>query len=161
MISEDFFNLRRLRNIDNTDSWDYNCGGFALETFSWYEPDFFNDEGCYLCEDLAAENFSIEYIQEVLCKGCINSILEDFGEKIRVVLRKDNLKTDEELIAFRVDCGFETDYEIQDFHFRVFRDGRWQEKNGHGQIHDAADPDEEIWNGIYLGPTIYLAKIKV
>lgn len=157
---EDFFNLRGLRNADNTDSWDYNCGGFALGTFSWYEPFYFNEDGCYLCEDLAEEGYGVESIQEILCNNCVDSILEDFGEKIRVVSREDDLKVNEELIAFRVDCGFESDYESQDFHFRVFRDGRWQEKNGHGMIHDADDPDEDIWNERYLGPTIYLAKLR-
>lgn len=157
---EDFFNLRGLRNADNTDCREYNCGGFALETFSWYEPSYFNGDGCFLCEDLAEEGYDIESIQEILCSNCVDSILEDFGEKIRVVQRETDLKTDEELIAFRVDSGYENDYETQDFHFRVFRDGRWQEKSGHGLIHDTDDPDEDIWNERYLGPTIYLAKLR-
>ena len=79
---EDFFNWRGLRNEDNTDRWDYNCAGFALGTFSWYEPEFFNDEGCYLCDDLAEEGFSIGDIQSTLCNGCVDSILKDFGENI-------------------------------------------------------------------------------
>lgn len=37
-INHDPFNKRGLRNIRNTDKADYNCGGYALGTFSWYLP---------------------------------------------------------------------------------------------------------------------------
>ena len=37
-FSSDAYNLRRERNEDNTLSYWYNCGGFALGTFSWYYP---------------------------------------------------------------------------------------------------------------------------
>ena len=35
---EDFFNERQTRNEENTEKKDYNCGGYALRTFSWYLP---------------------------------------------------------------------------------------------------------------------------
>ena len=35
---DDFFNIKRTRNEENTDIEYYNCGGYALETYSWYCP---------------------------------------------------------------------------------------------------------------------------
>ena len=32
----DLFNRNGERNAFNTDQWYYNCGGYALGTFSWY-----------------------------------------------------------------------------------------------------------------------------
>ena len=36
--SEDYFNEKQTRNEENTEKKDYNCGGYALKTFSWYLP---------------------------------------------------------------------------------------------------------------------------
>ena len=35
---EDFFNRNHTRNEGNTHYADYNCGGWALKTFSWFVP---------------------------------------------------------------------------------------------------------------------------
>lgn len=37
-VDHDPLNMRGSRNIRNTDKADYNCGGYALGTFSWYLP---------------------------------------------------------------------------------------------------------------------------
>lgn len=44
-IPKDGFNLKQKRNIRNTYKDNYNCGGYALETFSWYLPIFAKDRG--------------------------------------------------------------------------------------------------------------------
>ena len=36
--AKDPLNIFGKRNLENTDMFDYNCGGFALGTFSWYLP---------------------------------------------------------------------------------------------------------------------------
>ena len=36
--SRDYLNRQKTRNINNTCTSDYNCGGYALRTFSWYLP---------------------------------------------------------------------------------------------------------------------------
>lgn len=40
-LEDDPFNLLRKRTIKNTSNDEYNCGGYALETFNWFIP-FFN-----------------------------------------------------------------------------------------------------------------------
>ena len=37
-ICKDWLNRSGLRNADNTDIDLYNCGGYALGTYSWYMP---------------------------------------------------------------------------------------------------------------------------
>ena len=37
-IPTDPFNFLRNRNVRNTEKRTYNCGGYALDTFSWYCP---------------------------------------------------------------------------------------------------------------------------
>lgn len=37
-LTEDYRNAARKRNSVNTDIFDYNCGGYALETYSWLIP---------------------------------------------------------------------------------------------------------------------------
>jgi uncharacterized protein Usg len=32
-----------------------------------------------------------------------------------------------------------------DFHFRLFADGEWWEKNGAGPVHRVEYPDAEVW----------------
>ena len=36
--SFDPLNNQKTRNIKNSNRYNYNCGGYALETFSWYCP---------------------------------------------------------------------------------------------------------------------------
>lgn len=37
---DDFRNIKRSRNISNTDRWMYNCAGYALGTYNWLIPFF-------------------------------------------------------------------------------------------------------------------------
>ena len=49
----DPFNHNGKRNRSNTDTDDYNCGGFALGTYSWYAP-YRSDEQMQIFERWAA-----------------------------------------------------------------------------------------------------------
>lgn len=175
--SEDYLNNNGVRNIDNTEYKDYNCGGYALKTFSWYHPyKFFAWE--YI-EKLLDDGYDCnEIVDRILQLSCDN-MLEDFGSKIRLIDYTDHdrgdaiekkllaqLHTNEELIAFRI--GLEIDdtrmYEDEavvedyDFHYRVYRNGCWQEKIGNGMI-GYCDFTEDIWDGYctYDSPIYYFA----
>ena len=43
-LQDDPFNKNNKRNVRNTERNTYNCGGYALGTFSWYCPHDENDE---------------------------------------------------------------------------------------------------------------------
>ncbi len=41
--NSDPLNSERLRKVNNTPRYYYNCGGYALNCFSWYVPNEFCD----------------------------------------------------------------------------------------------------------------------
>lgn len=143
-IREDWLNRRGLRNADNTDIDMYNCGGYALRTYSWYMPypDYFDRADIedividgYLCGESYAE------ITRKLLDIFEQKMLEDFSDLKPVAA--DYIETsNEELIAFRIffDIEFydeeagDVDFFDYDFHYQVRRNGKWIEKCGAGPI---------------------------
>lgn len=148
-----------------------NCGGLAFNIKTWYSPEW------KYHEVLPPEFFDIdEYAEHLWLEGYetweianqiqgiyLEGILEDFGDKVRVLNDDGGWDSDEELIAFRVRSGYyDGDYTADvDFHFKVLRDGIWIEKNGSNDVHTC---DEDEWeyfeedNSMYYdSDTIYLA----
>ena len=165
---KDPYNSLHERNEYNTDDFDYNCAGFALRTYSWYCP---NHESLRLMfEDYINETGYTTYeILDRVTYILVQTMLEDFKGRLRVVMDESEVFPDEELIAFRVaanyddEMEYDPDYADFDFHYQVLRHGRWQEKNGDGPVHFCPSPlDSEAWDAgwiIYNGPQILLAKI--
>lgn len=143
---------------------DTNCGSFALNIEEWYDPhDCFDEEGNDFATDIYEVTEDTVYTTEQLLKRAKAGIAKDFYEEIYFIDSFDEYeeKENEELIAFRV--GIETFgsnyYVSTDFHFRVFRDGRWQEKCGCGPVEDYIDlePDKpwELYNWLYDSDIVY------
>lgn len=123
-----------------------NCASFALNIKEWWDPDF--------DPDWFIEEGDDEYMIDCVIDFYIDNLLNDFDD-LRVVQSSDNVYEDEELIAFRVYIDLEEDngtsyVEDYDFHFRVYRDGRWQEKCGGLEVQDCP----KDW-GKYDSKTIY------
>lgn len=168
----DFLNLRRLRNEKNTLESSYNCGGYALRTFSWYLPystkdvDFEEEPNSMVAENLFFDGFSIEEIRQEILDKNIDFMLKDFSENLRVLRDINDLKDTEELIAFKVGADSVYDengeflYIDTDFHYRVFRDNVWLEKCGNGPIRLCDKIYDDIWeiSGFcYNSETVFLA----
>lgn len=175
--SDDYLNNDGVRNKDNTEYKDYNCGGYALRTFSWYHPyKFFAWD--YI-EELLKRGYDRDEIVDKILEFSCGNMQEDFGDKMRLIDYTDHnrgkaveekllkqLQENEELIAFRIGLEIDDtcDYEDQpvvedyDFHYRVYRDGCWKEKIGNGEI-DNCDFTEDAWDGycIYDSPIYYFA----
>ena len=165
---KDPYNSERRRNADNTRCDDYNCAGFALRTFSWYCP---LPQSTYdRFEELFDDGFDFETIENMMTNEMVETMLSDFASNLRVVDYGESIANDEELIAFRFGVNYDPDFDWSfmgpwdcdvDFHYQVFRDGRWQEKNGDGDIHNCETPDPaEPWDTgilVYGGPLIFLA----
>lgn len=171
-----------MRKFDkNTDPhyWDiphpkHNCGSLAFNIKSWYSPEWKYHEvlGCDdiddWAQDLWNEGWESWYIADKIAEIYTEGILEDFGNTVRILNVKGSgalyeLQPNEELIAFRVASGwnngdvFEADV---DFHFKVYRDGKWIEKNGGGPVHECEEESEEDWeydSYLYESQTIYFA----
>ena len=82
-IPTDPFNFLRNRNVRNTEKRTYNCGGYALGTFSWYCPHRAEDDlthfGNYYAEDLSEA--------EVITQHSVQVML-DSNELFRCAIKK-------------------------------------------------------------------------
>lgn len=152
----DYLNKLKKRNEENTKLPSYNCGGYALRTFAWYCP--YEDEEDFIW-DLDSQHIEGEELAQAALNSCVDYMLDEFEGDLRVIADKEYNPQTEELIAFRTSTDDESDYEWPnlDFHFKVFRDGKWMEKCGSELIHEAVPDEWEIGGYIYNSDTIYLA----
>lgn len=148
---EDELNLKNFRNIKNTEKRAYNCGGYALGTFSWYLPfefstwwDFEDDEDKFEKMEKLTEDF-------------VDYMLKDFSD-LRVISKISDLKKNEYAIAFKVSSD-------GDFHYvKRQTNGVWRHKRGAMSRIEYMSIEEvfhEDWcYGRYDGPLVLLAKRK-
>lgn len=142
---------------------DSNCGSYALNLQGWYDPEgYFCDVFNCECPDdgmmeLYACGYSEDEINRMYVDTLVEGILKEFDGEIRLVKWKgDKINDDEELVAFRTFAFLEDDeddYFCADFHFKVFRDGKWMEKQGWQSVKESA---EDEW-GRYDSKTYYFA----
>lgn len=133
---QDVKNLQNKRNVRNTPKRNYNCGGYALNTFSWLCPypqkmhnDLFNG---WL-------DYDLEEAQEL----CAKWIERNFRNYECITEEEVNNYKNTEVVAFR--CG------KYDFHFIVRkRNGIWYEKMGAKNKIDIV-PKEEVFSSCWYG----------
>lgn len=117
----DDFNLDHKRNARNTSIYDYNCMGYALDTYSWL---------CVYLEDGETDAFTwgvSKAKQKKVLKSCEKYLLNNFS--LVPVTREQayNACGKKQIIAFRI-----AEY---DFHFMVRRkNGSWYHKMGSQKI---------------------------
>ena len=165
---EDPYNHSHKRNRYNTAIRNYNCGGFALGTYSWYEP--FDESERY---DVYEEWDNLEQIAyeisrhdgnesfnracyfsciELLTRRFTNHILKDFPN-CRVVDELEEIHPDETIVLFRVG--------VNDFHFIVSFDHKhWFHKCGWDSIEELCEDeifDYDWSNGRYNGRIVKFA----
>ena len=136
-----------------------NCGSFAFNIEEWYCPDvyFEHDIGIDIdswIEQGFATGADEWELADDLASILSKYILSDFKD-VRLLYNPSYIQPGEELIAFRtfVDEDFNWD-----FHFKVLRNGLWQEKCGSDPVRFC---EEDDWhNGLldYISYTFYFAK---
>lgn len=142
--NHDLFNNERARNIHNTDTYFYNCAGYALGTFSWYCPYDNYDLFSLLCDSDALVRIT---------KLTVSYMLKDFKGKLRVISSLKELKKDEYAIAYRVSSD-------GDFHFMKKARTRWHHKRGNTPTILTESEDSvfnSIWCDRYDGPIVLMA----
>lgn len=164
---EDLLNIKKMRNRYNTSTWDYNCGGFALNTFTWYCParnfDFDYKESIYGMGDndffdllFGTDCYSTREMYYAT-RRCVRAMLHDFDD-LRIIKDLKELAQNEYAIAFRISG------EMDDFHFmRRTKSGKWFHKMGATAIRPIKKEEvfAEIWDlpaGNYCGELILFAK---
>lgn len=141
---DDPFNNNKKRNIKNTLKRDYNCAGYALETYSWYCP---FDESTIIEGDI-----------EDLEKLAIHVLTRDFN---LIPISQHNIRNKNydlnqyNIIAFR--------FSNDDFHFqKLGKNMKWYEKRGGTSIINSHSYDEvwENWGSYCRQIYFYLQKRK-
>lgn len=142
-IEYDYLNSNNNRNIYNTNTLSYNCGGYALNTFNWYYPrNTLDDEEmidsdeiwCYREEKLEIilvnNNYNIINILNSYALRDSYFMIQEFSGRLRRINAIDELKNDERAIAYRL--GHDSCDEELDFHFmfKNYNDTKWSHKMG-------------------------------
>jgi hypothetical protein len=144
--SADFFNKLGTRNSQNTRVFEYNCGGYALNTYSWYCP-----------HNIGNDRYYRSYTEKGMQKTTQNAVafmLKEFSD-LRVIRNLWELKKDEYAIAFRIG------QDVNDFHYcKRSRNGHWTHKMGGGCIQPIKKKDvfAPYWNNEYCGHLVLFAK---
>lgn len=150
-FASDLFNLNRNRNEKNTSQWDYNCGGYALGTFSWYLP---NDER-HRKKFWGSSKHHTYRRMRIITRSCVKWMLKDFND-LRLINKLSEVQYDEYAIAFRVSSD-------GDFHY-IKQNSlcSWTHKCGASNIRTITQWEvfNTNWNNRYNGPIILFAKKK-
>lgn len=144
-INHDPFNKRGSRNIRNTDKADYNCGGYALGTFSWYLPSRTRKEYSDIMghADIGDMDAALTLASEAIVNELPGWSIVPFA----LVMERKYSPKDYEVVALRF-CYY-------DFHFwKLGRNWNWYDKMGcREQINRHAFNDVwDMWNGRYDSP---------
>lgn len=144
----DLYNRNGLRNVRNTVRYTYNCGGYALGTFSWYLPYESDRYGFVWGHHLTTRRMN------TITDQCVEFMLRDFPD-LRVIDSVADLQKDEYAIAFRLSND-------GDFHYiKRNRNGLWTHKRGASAKIWVMPKDEvlnSVWCDRYDGKIVLLAK---
>lgn len=170
---EDYLNSKKTRNSENTYLEDYNCGGYALGTYSWYCP--------YERTDYFVESRFINYCEQGFSSAEIYSLFanmfkkrmkEDFGESLISLNEPEEVYnfSGAQLIAFKFlfepcEKDFTNEHSVHfDFHYRICDPlvGIWYEKCGSNDIreldfYENLDDDWDCGFNVYDSKTYYFA----
>lgn len=146
-INHDPFNKRGSRNIRNTDKADYNCGGYALGTFSWYLPSRTRKEYSDIMgyADIGDMDVALTLASEAI----VNELPGWTTVPFALVMERKYSPKAYEVVAMRF-CYY-------DFHFwKLGRNWNWYDKMGcREQINRHAFNDaRNVWNDRYDSPVV-------
>lgn len=160
-IEIDPMNVNHNRNLRNTEKSLYNCGGYALGTFSWYCP---YERGF----DPLEEGWETDLEETLITHICVSTMLREFPNQLRQLWAWGDLEEREEslmeqlqeneyLVCFRISSD-------GDFHYaKKQANGVWYHKMGARQRIERTtfeEIHEEHWLGRYDGSVVYFAKTK-
>ena len=143
----DPFNTLGLRNVSNTTKRYYNCGGYALGTFSWYWPGRTESEHDEIMEYAEAEDW--DNALELATEAIINELSGWSVVPFNLVMERKYSPKEYEVVAMRF-CNC-------DFHFwKLGRNWNWYDKMGSaGWIDRHAFEDvRRVWCRRYNSPIV-------
>lgn len=150
-------------NYYETHAEESNCGSYALRLNEWYDPEKYledkvGDIGEWVAE-LGREGYENFEASNIYAEELIEGMLKEF--KGELVICEGKIPTDPqvELIAFGTFCYWDKRFKRVDvdFHFKVFRDGKWMEKCGTLEVQES---DEFEWEPYNSDITYFYHKIR-
>ncbi len=153
---DDPFNKIANRSLANTQRDTFNCGGYALGTFSWYCPhnpeDETPDDWFGMCYDYGFRDREEAWVKTMYA---VSKMVLDFEGKLRMITHLEQLdKKTERVVAFRLSSD-------GDFHYiKKSKNGHWHHKQGASfPIHRMSQHDvfNTDWCNRYDGPIVLLA----
>lgn len=144
---DDPFNTLGLRNINNTIKRRYNCGGYALGTFSWYWPGRTEEEHDKIMEYAEAEDW--DNALELAAGAIIRELPGWMVVPFSLIMERKYSPKEYEVVAMRF-CD-------SDFHFwKLGRNWNWYDKMGSTKcIHrHAFESVRRIWCHRYYSPIV-------
>ena len=151
-LQQDPFNRDNKRNLFNTQRHTYNCGGYALGTFSWYCPHNEADDTARRGYDYSFNTQEEAWIKTMYA---VSKMVLDFQGNLRMIKSLDQLnRGTERVVAFRLSSD-------GDFHYiKKSANGQWHHKQGGSFPIRRMSQDEvlnSVWCNRYDGPVILLA----
>lgn len=139
-----------------------NCGSFAFNIEEWYNPEkhFIASVGNIdkWIQEMYESGYSLDELANIYVEDLVGQVLEDFHLEIRLITRFSEVQSNEEVIALRAWCYYsEDDWSDWDFHFKVLRDGIWQEKCGCESVRFCLRDEWSYGTRTYNSETVYFA----
>lgn len=158
-IARDPYNSSNSRNIKNTPKAVYNCGGYALNLFSWYCP--WGEDVSETETPLARAYWADDYFDNdelfAPTMRCVQNMLAEIPTLRLLTGINDPIKDNEYMLAFRISYD-------GDFHFaKRACNGVWYHKQGGSQkigVMTALEIIDDSWCDRYNGPLVFFANIK-
>lgn len=149
----DPFNTLGLRNIGNTVKRHYNCGGYALGTFSWYWPGRTEEEYDEIMECAGDEDW--DNVLKLASEAIISELPGWSVVPFNLVMERKYSPKEYEIVAMRF-CDY-------DFHFwKLGRNWNWYDKMGSiGRINCHAFEDvRDTWCHRYDSPIVCFIRMR-
>lgn len=140
---------------DSLDSWDYNCGSYALDIKQWYYPYPDRDERDAWIQEMYDEGRSLRAIKEAILEDDISNMLAQFRDYLQPINSPNDVPYSRDVIAYRISLMVNEDEAynpelVYDFHFKVRRNGKWSEKQGYGPILSCDLDENVIWDAGWM-----------
>lgn len=128
------------------DPYKFNCGGFALGNFKWFQP---------------IPHTASEHVYQLEVSKALDIMAGAVLSRVRglriIDLNNYKLKRNETIILFRVAAPY------PDFHFMILYNGRYLHKTGcdpliYSESREDAENPNILWCNKYHGPIIAFAK---
>lgn len=168
--SDDYCNDNRLRNYETVDYSQYNCGGFALNTFNWFLPKYnaINLDEYKNITEITAKSMTNIFRGDLRIIYSLNEILNDeYAIMFRFEYENNPLKVSSKLChgcnCIEIGCsdcraldGEDIDWYLGDFHFIREFNGQWLHKPGSSTIREISIDDIfKPWASAHRGDRYY------